>query len=230
MIISEHLRPKTFDELFREDIAPECKDSVCSEAVHGSTCKFQQRYRNLLVSGEFQEGLQRLLLHDGQDPQHHEQRLKKLQEHVETKCVGTDKIKIDIVNRDTNEPLTNLEESCFAAQDEGMWTFYIQHEFTDDLVSMACCVDRILDECIHHKMGLIKMLGCSSPCEISRKLDGLGITSKTDGELLLYDDDIFSGWDRDVEGERGSHRRSEFGRVSKTRGYHGGHRDEENSR
>ena len=200
--LPEHLRPKKFDELFREDVAPECKNSMCSEAERGSICKFEQRYQNLLVSGEFQEGLQRLLLDKGQDPGANEQRLRKLQKFVKTKCVGSDSIKINIINRDTNGIMANLEESCFAAQDEGMWTLYIQHEFTDDLVSMACFVDRILDECIRHKLGLIKMLGCSSPRDIAGKLNVLGIVSKAKGQLILGDDDPFSGWDNDVEGKR----------------------------
>ena len=223
--LPEHLRPKKFDELFREDVAPECKDSVCSEAERGSICKFEQRYKNLLVSGEFQEGLQRLLLQDGQDPGAYEQRLKKLQKFVQTKCIGTGSIKINIINRDTNEVMTNLEESCFAAQDEGMWTLYIQHEFSDDLVSMACCVDRILGECIHHKMGLIKMLGSSCPCDISRKLNGLGIATKTNAELILGDDDPFSRWDSDVEDKRcnRSRMRGEFEGENETRGYSASH-------
>ena len=203
--LPDHLRPKKFDELFREDVAPECKDSVCSEAERGSICKFEQRYKNLLVSGEFQEGFQRLLLQDGQDPGAYEQRLKKLQKFVQTKCIGTGSIKINIINRDTNEVMTNLEESCFAAQDEGMWTLYIQHEFSDDLVSMACCVDRILGECIHHKMGMIKMLGCSSPCDIAGKLNGLGIApmhgESGDGFIPPDDEDPFSGSDSETSKE-----------------------------
>ena len=151
--LPDHLRPTKFDELFQEEVAPECKNSVCSEAKRSFPCKFQQRYENLLISGEFQEGLQRLLLHDSQDPRDYEQRMKKLQTDVQTKCVGTGKIKINVTNRGTNEVMANLEETCFAVQDQGMWTLYIQHEFDDDLVSMTCCVDKILGDCIKKKMG-----------------------------------------------------------------------------
>ncbi len=189
--LPEHLRPKKFQELFREDVAPECKSSICTEAQHGSICNFERRYENLLGSDEFQEGLKRLLIHDRQDPQESEQRIKKLQTELQIKCTGVENIKINIIDRSTNEVMANLEESCYAVQEEGAWTLYIQHEFKDDLVSIACCVDKILDDSIHQKMGLIRMLGCSSPSEISSKLDKLGIPhvpSTTANEL-------FSAWD-----------------------------------
>ena len=197
--LPDHLRPKKFDEIFREEVAPECKNSVCSEAKRGFPCKFQQRYENLLISGEFQEGLQRLLLHESQDPRDYEQTIKNLQTNVQVKCVGTDKIKINITARESNDvdPVPKFQESCYAVQDEGMWTLYVQHEFEDDLVSIACCVNRILGDCINEKMGLIRMLGCSSPCDISRKLNEFSIVSETAGVLILADGNPFSGWDCD---------------------------------
>ena len=205
--LPDHLRPKKFDELFREVVAPECRNSVCSDHDQRSfICTFLQRYDNLLTSDEFQEGLQRLLLHDHQDPHDYKQRIKKLQTDVQTKCIGTDCIKINIINRDTNEVIANLEESCFAVQDKDAWTMYIQHEFEDDLVSMACCVDKILGDCIHQKIGLIKMLGCFSPGGISRKLNGLGIAlmhSESDDEYIPPDDeDPLSASDSETREER----------------------------
>ena len=221
--LPDHLRPKKFDEIFREEVAPECKNAVCSEAKRSFPCKFQQRYEKLLISDEFQEGLQRLLLHESQDPKDYEQTIKNLQTNVQVKCVGTDKIKINITNRECNdvEPVANLEESCYAVQDEGMWTLYVQHEFEDDLVSIACCVNRILGESINEKMGLIKMLGCSSPCDISRKLNEFSIVPQTTGVLILADSDPFSGWDRDVESERcnRSGMGAEFKDASVTKGH-----------
>ena len=204
--LPDHLRPKKFDDLFREDVAPQCKHSICSETQHRFICKFQQHYENLLASREFHRGLKRLLLHDHQDPRDYQQRIEKLKMNVQIKCVGTASIRIDIINRDTNEVMANLEESCFAVQDEGMWTLYIQHEFAGDLVSIACCVDTILGDCIHHKIGLIKMLGCSSANDISRKLNGLGIalmhSESDDGFIPPGDEDPFSESDGETSEEK----------------------------
>ena len=193
--LPEHLRPKKFDELFREDVAPESKSSICIEAQHGSICNFERRYENLLGSDEFQEGLKRLLIHDRQDPQESEQRIKKLQTELQIKCAGVKNIKISLIDRNTNEVMANLEESCYAVQEEGAWTLYIQHEFKDDLVLIACCVDKILDDSIHQIKGLIRMLGCSSPSEISSKLNGLGIPHV----LSTTAHELFSGCDSSDE-------------------------------
>ncbi len=189
--LPEHLRPKKFDELFREDVAPGCKSSICTEAQHGPICNFERRYENLLGSDEFQEGLKRLLIHDRQDPHESEQRIKKLQTELQIKCTGVENIKISVIDRSTNEVMANLEESCYAVQEEGAWTLYIQHEFKDDLVSIACCVGKILDDSIHQIMGLIRMLGCLSPSEISSKLDKLGIPHV----LSITAHELFSAWD-----------------------------------
>ena len=226
-----HLRPVKFDELFREEVDPECKISICSEAQPGSICNFQQRYKDLLGSDEFQEGLKRLLMHDGQDPHEFEGRIKKLQTDVQTKCTGEDNIKINIINRDTNEVMDNLEESCYAIQDdhEDTWTLYMQHEFKDSkltLVPIAICVNKILANCIHKEFGLITMLGCSTPSKISQELDRFGIThalSKTADEFIPPDDDLFSGWEtRGEESRIGSgtgvrSRRGGFGGSGGTR-------------
>jgi sacsin len=226
-----HLRPVKFDELFREEVDPECKISICSEAQPGSICNFQQRYKDLLGSDEFQEGLKRLLMHDGQDPHEFEGRIKKLQTDVQTKCTGEDNIKINIINRDTNKIMDNLEESCYAIQDdhEDTWTLYMQHEFKDSkltLVPIAICVNKILANCIHKEFGLITMLGCSTPSKISQELDRFGIThalSKTADEFIPPDDDLFSGWDtRGEESRIGSgtgvrSRRGGFGGSGGTR-------------
>ena len=72
---------------------------------------------------------------------------------------------------------------------------YIQHEFKDDLVLIACCVDKILDDSIHQIKGLIRMLGCSSPSEISSKLNGLGIPHV----LSTAAHELFSGCDSSDE-------------------------------
>jgi hypothetical protein len=199
--LPEHLRPKKFDEIVREEVDPECKISVCSEARHGSICSFQEHFQNLLQSDEFQEGLQRLLLEDTKNPQEFEQIMRKLQTDVEFKCIGVEKVKISFIDRHTNEVLGHFPDSCYAVQEEETWHLYMQHDFKDDktLASTAECVNKILGDCIRRELVLAVMLDCSCPSQIANKLDKRDIPSatKADGDAELSDD--ISEWDSDDE-------------------------------
>ena len=193
--LPKHLCPVKFDDIVREDVSPECKRSICPDAQGGSICKFQEKFQNLLQSDEFQEGLKRLLMHDQQNPQKFEQKIKKLQMDVKTKCTGFESIKVQVIHRDTNEILDNLENSCYAEQNKlGNWSLYMQHELKGDkgLVSTASCVNKILGDCIQKgKLGLIAMLNCSSSSEISMALDKLDIaysTSKSADDFAQSDE------------------------------------------
>jgi hypothetical protein len=179
--LPEHLRPVKLDELVQEEMNPECQVSICSEAQHGSLCSFQQWFQKLLQSEEFQVGLKRLLVHDHQNPQEFEHRMKKLQTAVETKCTGSNNLTIHLVDRSTNEVLHQLTDSCYAVQDEETWVLYMQHDFKDDkmLVSTVTCVNKILGDCIQKEKGMIAMLGCSSPSDIENVLNRLNITKST---------------------------------------------------
>jgi sacsin len=201
--LPEHLRPVKFNEIVREEVDPECKISICPEAQHGSICEFQQQFQNLLRSDEFQEGLKRLLMEDHQDPQEFEQRIKKLQTDVQTKCTGFDNIKIHVIDRDTNDVLDYLTDSCYAIESEETWILHMQHDFKDDkrLVSTVTCVNKILGNSIRHEKGLIAMLDCPSPSEISRELNKLNITSRTSkatDDFTDLDEEILE-WDSDDE-------------------------------
>jgi sacsin len=198
--LPKRLRPTKFDEIFREEVDPECNVCICPEAQHGSTCKFQQQFEGLLRSDQFQVGLKRLLMENRQDPQEFEQRMKKLQTDVKTKCTGFENIKIHIIDRSTDEVVDKLEDSCYAVQREGTWSLYMQHDFKDDKnsVSTGTCVNKILGDCIQKEKGMIAMLGCSSPSEITRALDKLGITrstSKADNDFTDFDDEQIPGLD-----------------------------------
>ena len=193
--LPKHLRPTKFDELIREEVDPKHKISICPQAQRGSLCSFQEQILNLLKSDEFQEGLKRLLIEDRQDPKEFKQRIQKLQSEVHTKCIGHGNIKINIVRRDTDEVVYNLTTSCYAVHEKRTWSLYIQHEFKADrgLVSAATCVNNILGDCIVKEKGLIAMLACDSPNEISGELDKLGITrstSKVADEFPDFNDEI----------------------------------------
>ena len=239
--LPEHLRPTKFDKIVREVVDPKYMASICPKARHNSTCKFQQQFQNLLRSDEFQEGLKRLLVENRQDPQEFEQVIKKLQTNVKTKCIGLENIKINIINRHTNEVVDSLEESCYAVQGEDAWSLYMQHKFKDDrrLVSTVTHVNKILGDCIENEKGLIAMLDCSSsPRKIAGDLDKLGITQSTCKAADDCDDpdDVLSSECEscDESGERGrDDRRGEFegfggtgmndaGRHGTIQGTHGG--------
>ena len=224
--LPEHLRPVKFDEIVREEVDSECKVSVCPEARHDSICTFQEQFENLLRSDEFQVGLKRLLVEDRQDPQKFEQRIKKLQTDVKTKCTGYENIKIHVVDRSTKEILANLEESCYAVQEEDTWSLYMQHKFKDDkiLVSTATCVNKILGDCIQKEKGLIAMLNCSSPSEIASLLNKLNITqsfSKTADDSTDLDDQLME-WDNGDEPVRRARDGSGGGSHGTSRGKGGG--------
>ena len=211
--LPEHLRPAKFDEIVREEIDPECQVSICPEAQHGSLCSFQKRFQKLLVSDQFQEGLKRLLVQDHQNPQHFVGRIQKLQTSVKTKCTGFDNLKIHIIDRDSDEVLDHLTDSCYAVQDEDTWFLYMQHDLKDDqrLVSTVTCVNKILGDCIQKEKGMIAMLGCSSPSEIEDELNKLNITKSTSKPDDDYDDDdeVISGqkFGGGGGGSRGGHTR-----------------------
>ncbi|XP_028400651.1 sacsin-like [Dendronephthya gigantea] len=190
--LPDQLRPKKFKELVREEVDQESQNGICPKAKDDSVCHFQQRYENLLQSKEFNEGLQRLLIKGRRNPQSFEH-IRRLITCVQVKCTGFGMIKINVIRRDTNEVIDELEDSCYAVHREESWILFIQHEFEDDLVSIASCIDAILGECINEKFGLIKMLGCSSPNDISVKLNALGIPqihSDTADEFDSLDDDL----------------------------------------
>jgi sacsin len=197
--LPEHLRPVKFEEIVREEIDPKCKVSVCPKSRHDSICTFQEQFENLLRSDEFQVGLKRLLVQDCQDPQEFEQRIKKLQTDVKTKCTGYENIKIHVIDRSTKEIIGNLEESCYAVQEEDTWSLYMQHKFKDDkiLVSAATYVNKILGNCIHKEKELIAMLNCPFSSEIASVLNKLNITqsiSKTADDSTDLDDELME-WD-----------------------------------
>jgi sacsin len=200
-VLPKRLRPTKFDDLFREDVAPESKSSRCHEAEDGFICKSQERYEKLLRSDEFQKGLERLLqVEDSQAPKTFEHKIRRLQTGVETKCTGMDNIKINIVSCDTNEVMEKLEKRCYAVQDDKSWTLYIQHELTDSktLPFLANCVNKILGNCIHKEAGLIAMLGCTDPREISEALFELQIPealSEAGAEFIPPEDNLLSEWD-----------------------------------
>ena len=192
--LPKRLRPTKFGEIIREEVDSKCKVSICPKAKHGSVCTFQEQFVNLLKSDEFQEGLKRLLMEDHQDPQVFEQRIRRLQSEVKTKCTGYENIKINIIDRGTDEIVDYLTSSCYAVDEEGTWSLYMQHEFKDDrmLVSTVTCVNKILGNYIGKEKGLIAILGCCSPDIISGELDKLNITrstSKVAGELTDLDDE-----------------------------------------
>ena len=189
--LPKHLRPTKLDEIFREEVDPEYNTSICSQARHGFViCSFQERFRNLLKSEEFQEGLKRLLIENHQDPKEFKQTIQKLQCEVQIKCVGQGNIKINFIRRDTDEVVDHLTTSCYAVRQERTWSLYIQHEFEGDrgLVSAATGVNKILGDCVAKEKGLIAMLGCGLPNEISGELDKLDITPRTTKVADEFDD------------------------------------------
>jgi hypothetical protein len=199
--LPEHLRPIKFDEIVKEEVDLECKISICPEARHGSICSFQDQFRNLLQSDEFQVGLQRLLMEDSKNPKEFEQIIRKLQTDVEIKCTGFEKIKVSVIDRRTNEVLGHFPDSCYAVQEEETWYLYMQHDFKDDktLASTAECVNNILGDCVRRELVLAAMLGCSSPGEIANNLDKRDIQSATKAVDDADFDDEISEWDSDDE-------------------------------
>ena len=224
--LPEHLRPVKFEEIVREEIDPKCKVSVCPKSRHDSICTFQEQFENLLRSDEFQVGLKRLLVQHCQDPQEFEQRIKKLQTDVKTKCTGYENIKIHVINRSTKEIIANLQESCYAVQEEDTWSLYMQHKFKDDkiLVSAATYVNKILGDCIHKEKELIAMLNCSFSSEIASVLNKLNITqsiSKTADDSTDLDDQLME-WDSGDEPVRKARDGSGGGCHGTSRGKGGG--------
>ena len=204
--LPKHLRPKKFDEIFREEVDPEYKTSICPQAQHGFViCSFQEE-----KSEEFQEGLKRLLIQNRQDPKEFKQTIQKLQCEVKIKCIGQGNIKIHFIRRDTDEVVDHLTTSCYAVREERTWSLYIQHEFEGDrgLVSAAIGVNHILGECVAKEKRLIAMR-CGLPNEISGELDKLDITPCTTNvadEFDNLDDEILEldGGDESVSGVRDS--------------------------
>ena len=220
--LPDRLRPTKFDAIVREDVDPACKISSCCQAQPaGSTCEFQQIFENLLRSDEFQQGLKRLLMQDNLNPDEFEEKITKLQTDVTTKCIGLENVKVQIKYRQIDEVLGNLENSCYAIRNEETWILYMQHELKDDrgLVSTATCVNKILGNCIHKEAGLIAMLGCSSPSEISSQLNKLNITQSTSRAAHDFSDEE-SGSDDEQENSEDD----ESGGESHSSGYpgHGG--------
>ncbi|XP_028400771.1 sacsin-like [Dendronephthya gigantea] len=215
--LPEHLTPIKFGDIVRESVSSECKRSVCPEARDGSICKFQEEFQDLLQSDEFQEGLKRLLSHDQQKPKAFAEVIKKLQTDVKMKCVGFERVKIDIIRCETNEVLDTLAEVCYAVKENDTWSFYMQHDFKDDRIflSTASCINKILGDCIKREMGLIAMVSCSLPSEISAELDRLDIA--------------YSSWetadDSDVSDDESELDEAEHGRSRHSRGLAFGHDD-----
>ena len=190
-----HLRPTKVHEMIREEVDPECKFPICPKANHGFVCDFEERFVNLLKSDQFQEGLKRLLMEDHKDPRDFEPQIRRLQSEVRTKCTGHRTIKINVIDRVTDEVVDHLTTSCYAVHEERAWSLYLQHQFKDDrrLFSTVTCVNKILGDCIAKEKGLIAMLGCNSPGDISIELDKLNITRSTfkvADEFADLDDDI----------------------------------------
>ena len=193
------LQPTKLGEIIREEVDSECMNSVCPNAESGSICEFQQQFYDLLRSDEFQEGLKRLLVEDRRNPRKFQERIMKLQSGVKTKCIGFQRINVNIINRRNNDVMHSLEQNCCAVQEDGAWSLYMQHEFKDDkrLLFLVTCVNEILGNCIRKEKGMIAMLGCLVPNEISRELDKLDITRST---TKASDDSSDSDdWDSDDE-------------------------------
>ena len=172
--LPKHLRPGKFEHLVREDINPECKVSICVFAEESRVCKFQNQFQDRLQSEELQEGLKRLMIHTGEDPQQLDDRLKNLT-NVQIKCAGSHSIKIQLILRDSGEVLSYIEDTCYAAQEEDTWWLYMQHGSRKSLTRVAGHINKILGDCIKRMDVLIAILDCSSLSEISEELDKFNI-------------------------------------------------------
>ena len=202
--LPEHLRPRKFEHLVREDIDPECKVSICAFAEESRVCKFQNQFHNLLRSDELQEGLKRLMMHTGEDPQHLDDRLKNLT-NVRIKCAGSHSIKIQLILRDSGEVLSHIEDTCYAAQDEDIWWLYMQHDSRKSLTRVAGYINKMLGDCIKRMDALIAILQCSSLSEISEELDKFNIArSLPEGaaDFTSSEDDMSSESESEDESSR----------------------------
>ena len=172
--LPKQLRPIKFEQLVREDIDPEYKVSICDAAEGSRVCKFQNKFESLFRSDELQEGLKRLMIHSGEDPQQLDNRAKKLAK-IQIKCVGSQSIKLKLILRDSGKVLSHIKDICYAAEEKDTWWLYLQHESHKLGPRVAGYINKILGDSIKRMDALIAILS-SSPSEISEELDKFQIT------------------------------------------------------
>ena len=178
-----HLRCKPFSQVAKETLDESCLEKPCQLCNNneGTACEFIKKFKALVMSAEFKNGIIRLLKHQkntGKLPQEDEQVASRLfSDKVEIKCMEV--VRVHLVRTETNEVLkgTSRKRTSFVVErPDDAWVLYIEHGQIS--TGLAKSVNKIFDWKIKEELllNISGMLTCTTPLKISEVLDENDIT------------------------------------------------------
>ena len=172
------LRCKPFSEVAKETLDESCLDKLCQMCNNNEddACEFIKKFRALVKSEEFKNGIIRLLKHQKDTSklsQEDEQVASRLfLGKVEIKCMKA--VQVHLVLAETNEVLegtSRYRTSFVMNRSHDAWVLYIEHgQIT---ASLAKSINKILDWKIKEELllNVSGMLNCTTPLKIPGVLD-----------------------------------------------------------
>ena len=167
------LRCKPFSEVAKETLDESCLDKLCQMCNNSAdgACEFIKKFKALVKSEEFKNGIIRLLKHQKDTSklsQEDEQVASRLfLDKVEIKCMET--VQVHLVLAETNEVLegTSRNRTSFVVNRcHDAWVLYIERgQITTSLVKS---INKILDWKIKEELllNVSGMLNCTTPLKL----------------------------------------------------------------
>ena len=178
--LPEKLRPKPFHDVVEEKLDESCLETPCRLCVE-IDCEFIEKFKELLKSKQFKDGIIRLLKHQKTSSalsSNNVQVASRLFSNmVEIKCMET--VRIHLIRSDTKEVLdgSSFRRKCYVVRLRDAWTLYLQHGASGMQGSLAKSINKILDWKIKDEFLVVicDILNCATPSEIPEALDSNNI-------------------------------------------------------
>ncbi|XP_031565981.1 sacsin-like [Actinia tenebrosa] len=178
-ILPPRLRARNIQSIIHEEFHPCSRDKHCIADTENDQCPFIARYRDILLSPKFFNGIIRVIKHQRQTaniPQEVRDQVHVLS-MLKISCMGS--VDTHLVHLETKNPIKNSKESqdCFLEEKDKEWQLYIKHGTDENPLHIQLCflINRLIGNYIEKEIYLQAMLSCRVPEDILPSLDRCGV-------------------------------------------------------